>query len=286
MHTLALIISLVVLSHSAIFIRFAAASAIAIGFWRLVISLPVLGFFLLAKGEKIPDFKKDRGIAIIACAFFLFLHWYTWFLSVQKTSVANSMVLFSLNPIFTAVGAWIFFKERIRYRHVFSMLCCMVGVYFLVRKNLGTSNIAGDIYGLFCSMFFSGYILISKRIRKYTGNLPFTFFTYTCSSLFFLLLMVWKGIPFLGYNQTTWLAYLGLAFGSTLMGHALFTYCLQYFNINFMSIITLSEPIISALSAYLIFSEKITADGILGFTLVAVGVVVLVGAHFIEKIRP
>ena len=98
--------------------------------------------------------------------------------------------------------------------------------------------------------------------------------------------MVWKGIPFLGYNQTTWLAYLGLAFGSTLMGHALFTYCLQYFNINFMSIITLSEPIISALSAYLIFSEKITADGILGFTLVAVGVVVLVGAHFIEKIRP
>src|SRR3954468_11949631 len=110
-----LLTSLFVLSQSAIFVRLAHAPAPAIGFWRMVIALPVLAGFLFwhKRGGDLLRLSRRQWCGVAVCGFLLFAHFFTWFLSVQKTSVANSMVLFSSNPLFTALGAWIFFGEKI-----------------------------------------------------------------------------------------------------------------------------------------------------------------------------
>ncbi|MGZ3712821.1 MAG: DMT family transporter, partial [Bdellovibrionota bacterium] len=230
--------------------------------------------------ERFQDFRKfswRQWGAILLCGFFLYTHFFTWFLSVQKTSVANSMILFSSNPLFTALGAWMFFGEKITVRHFAALALCFIGVYFMMRDSLSASHehFLGDLWGISCAVLFSSYILVSKGLRRKVHNLPFAFSTYSFVTLFFGITMLITGTPFFGYSWANWAGFSGLAFGSTLLGHSLFTYCLQFFNVNLMSISTLAEPMFTALSAWVFFGEALTRGAIIGFLFVGAGIVVL-----------
>jgi drug/metabolite transporter (DMT)-like permease len=274
-----LLTSLFVLSQSAIFVRLANAPAPAIGFWRMIIALPVLAGFLFwhKRWKDFRSFRRRDWVGVSFCGFLLFAHFFTWFLSVQMTSVANSMILFSANPLFTAIGAWIFFGERMVWRHCVALLLCFVGVYFMIHESLSLSreHFDGDLWGLACAVLFSAYVLMSKGLRQRVHNLPFAFSTYSVVAGCFFASMLVMGVPFFGYSLHTWVGFSGLAFGSTLLGHSLFTYCLQFFNVNLMSISTLAEPLLMALSAYVFFGEPLSHGAIIGFPFVVGGIAVL-----------
>ncbi len=277
MHYLILMISLVVLSQSGIFIRIANTDATAIGFWRMILALPVLFFLLFWKKHLrvLQELSKKQWIFLILCGFFLFSHFYTWFLSVQKTSLAHSMILFCTNPLFTALGAWIFFREKLRASHGIAMIFCFVGIYLLLSEKGGTHSLEGDLLGVVCSVLFSAYVLTGKGLRAKLPNIPFAIVTYSTCAFFFFVLMVGQDVPFFEYSTTSWLAFAALAYGSTILGHSLFTHCLQYFHVNVLSISTLVEPALTALSGYLIFQEKVGVLGILGFCCVGLGIFTL-----------
>lgn len=276
MPLLLLIVSLLVLSQSAIFIRFAEASASAIGFWRLAIACPVLLGFLFLRKEKF-RIEKSLWAPIFVCAFFLFLHWYTWFLAVQNTSTANAIILFCSNPLYIAIGSRLFFQEKMDWRHGVSLTLCFAGIYLMVRGSLSLNpeHLRGDLLGFVSSVLFAAYVLSSKGIRRRLDNLPFTFTIYSLSALGFAVLVVSEGAPFFGYDGRTWAAFGALAIGSTLLGHALFTQCLNYFNVNLMSVSTLSEPVFTAFAAYWIFGEPVRSGTIYGFVFVTLGILVL-----------
>ena len=279
MPALALTVSLVVLSHSGIFIRYCNADAAAIGFWRMAIAVPLLFLMVLGQGQwgKVTGLRGRQWTALAGCGFALFSHWWAWFVAVQLTSLANSMVLFAISPLFTALGAWLFFRERMTARHAVALVFCFAGVVALFRGSLALepAHLKGDLLGLLASLLFSAYVLVSKGIRRELENLPFTLVTYSAAGLFFLALMAGKGLPFFAYDRTTWLAYLALAFGPTLLGHALFTWCLQFFNVNLMNILILSEPVIASASAWLLFQEPLTGHQAAGFVFISLGVFAL-----------
>ncbi|MCO5144048.1 MAG: DMT family transporter [Oligoflexia bacterium] len=277
MRFLILITALLVLSQSAILIRFANASAEALGLWRMLIAVPVLGFFLLWRGVKKLSWKKQECFFALLSGFFLFIHFYTWFLAVQKTTVANAMILFSSNPVFTAIGAYFWFREKLYLRHFIALAFSLLGILVLVSQSLefNSAYIIGDGLAILCSIFFSAYVLAGKNARKTLDNLSFTFLAYSICGLCFAIIVVYTGAAIWGFDKKTWLALLGLAFGSTLMGHALLTYSLNFFNINLVSISTLSEPIATIASASYFFQEKITWQILLGCSLIAVGVLIL-----------
>jgi drug/metabolite transporter (DMT)-like permease len=283
---LILFTSLIVLSQSGIFIRIADTHASAIGLWRMLLALPILAIFLVRKNhlETIKNLKGSQWLLLILCGFFLFSHFYTWFLSVQKTSLAHSMILFCTNPLFTALGAWILFSDRLSIRHGIAMIFCFFGIYLLLSDKAGVTNLEGDLLGLACSILFSLYVLTGKGLRARLENVPFAFVTYSFCALFFLFLVLGQGIPLLDYPAHSWWAFAALAFGSTLLGHSLFTYSLQHFHVNVLSISTLLEPALTALSGYLLFQEKVTSAGIWGFASVGIGIFSLYLPFFAKKI--
>jgi drug/metabolite transporter (DMT)-like permease len=271
---LVLFTSLIVLSQSGIFIRIADTHASAIGLWRMLLALPVLAIFLLRRNHvfTLKKIQKTQWLLLALCGFFLFSHFYTWFLSVQKTSLAHSMILFCTNPLFTAIGAWILFNDKVSFRHGIAMLFCFVGIYLLLSDKSGRTNLEGDLLGIACSILFSFYVLTGKGLRAKLPNVPFAFVTYSFCALFFLLLVLGQGVPLLDYPANSWWAFAALAFGSTLLGHSLFTYSLQYFHVNVLSISTLVEPALTAFSGYLLFQEAVTLAGMWGFACVGIGI--------------
>ena len=192
------------------------------------------------------------------------------------------MILFCANPLFTAIGAWIFFGEKAGPRHALAILLCFAGIYCLLSEEAAIHSLEGDLLGIACSILFSAYVLMSKGLRRHVQNVPFALVTYSFVTLYFFGAVIALDLPFVGYSEKTWASFVALAFGSTLLGHSLFTQCLQYFPVNFLSIATMVEPALTAVSGYFLFGEAVTKAGMVGFVLVALGILSL----FIPWLKP
>ncbi len=277
MPSLALALSLFVLSQSALLVKLAHASALEIGLWRMVMALPILLILNIKNLRELGQLRPRRLGALALCGLCLYAHWFTWFLSVQKTALANAMVLFAVSPLFTAVGAWAFFREPFTKRHGIALALCLAGVVLVFRDSLHfePARLEGDILGLLASLLFSAYVLMGKGIRRDLKNLPFTIVTYSSCAVFFALTLGFQGGLHAQFDRQTWWMFALLAIGPTLLGHALFTYCLQFFNVNLMNILILTEPVLGSVVAYFVLREPITSGVLLGFLTISAGVLSL-----------
>ncbi|MCM2280970.1 MAG: DMT family transporter [Bdellovibrionaceae bacterium] len=275
------LISIVVLSQAATLIRFADAHALAIVFWRLVFATLLLAPLGLRRGgwKQAATLSRSERWQLFASGVLIFVHFFFFFRSVQETSIANSTILFSLNPVFTAIGAWVLFRERVSKHLVVALTVGILGVAVLFGETWAQAEAAGswqgNLYGILSAACFSGYILTGKRVRASMANTTYATWIYAQAALYGGFACLALDIPLGGYTPTTWWAFLALAVLPTLLGHALFTYCLNYLNITFMSCMTLVEPLLAALVAYWLFSEPFTAWAGAAFVLTCVSVLAL-----------
>lgn len=280
--------SIIVLSQAATLIRFAEASSLAICFWRLFISAVLLLPFLRAERgfSSFRTLNREERIQLAFSGFFLFAHFYFFFRSVQETSIANSTIIFSLNPVTTAIGAWILFRERVTLHLGLACALGFAGIAVLFGERAWSDNVAtgttllGDLWGIVSAIFFTGYILTGKRVRQKISNFPYAFAIYLQTAAYAAIAMLAIDTPFVGYSSLTWWMFLALAVFPTLLGHAIFTHCLNFLNVNFMSCMTLVEPVFAAIVAWYLFREPLTEFAAIGFALTCAAVLVLYAPHF------
>src|SRR5918992_5443201 len=104
-------IGVVSASVSAILIRYAeGAEPLAISFWRCAAGAIVLAPFARAGlGALRPGAWRMPAVA----GAFLAVHFASWITSLELTTVASSVLLVSTTPIFVALTAHFFFRERL-----------------------------------------------------------------------------------------------------------------------------------------------------------------------------
>src|SRR5437762_13519242 len=96
---LVLIVAVLATTYAGPIVRFAAAPALAIAFWRLVLVLPVT-FGLAARERQRPSVVREAFPLMLLAGVLLAAHFWTWIASLRFTTVASSVVLVSLKPIF------------------------------------------------------------------------------------------------------------------------------------------------------------------------------------------
>lgn len=270
--------AIVILSQAGLLIRMADASPLAICFWRLLIaSLLLFPLFWFKSGYReiraLPLKQKGR---LLLASLFLFTHLYFFFKAVQQTSIGAATLLFCLNPISTALLAWYFWREGASRRHFVAAAFGLASVVVLFWESLGEiSEIKGLTAGLLSGILFSCYMMAGKSVRSTLSNTAFALSAYAFTAVASGFLMWSSDIPFLNYSGTTWIAFGLLAILPTLLGHAIFSYCLNHLNVNLMSCATLLEPILAAFTAAWIFSEPITTHFILSLSLAALSLAAL-----------
>jgi drug/metabolite transporter (DMT)-like permease len=273
-------VAIISLSQAANLVRAAHAPALMVGFWRLAGAALLMLALRAWQTRKTNHFwepvSRVTWIWSAVSGSFFFLHLWTFFYSAQNTSIANCMVIFSINPIFTALGAWIFLKDRFENRYALAFLLAFSGIAFLFsdRMSLDTARI-GDFSALISAFFFSIYILAGKKARLQMNTEQFTWIIYSIAALLFFLSGWHLQTQWLNYPSQTWWAILGTIIFPTLLGHVLFTHLLKFFNINWLSCGKLMEPALSAFVAYLAFHEELKMDAIAAFALTALAVLIL-----------
>lgn len=281
-HLLFFFVGILSLSQAANLVRAAEAHPFVVGYWRLLAAALIMAALRAWNARKKkesfwqPMPKKIAASTVLSGVFF-FLHLWTFFVAAQGTSIANAMVIFSINPIFTAIGAKLFLQDPFERRHGYAFILAFCGVAILFSDRLGvTAGQTGDVAALISAVFFSLYLLTGKKSRLHIDTEQFTWVIYLITALLFFTAGEISDITWTGYPLKTWLAIAGTVIFPTLLGHVLITHLLKYFNINWLSCGKLFEPIFSAAVAYFAYNEALSGRTSIAFMCTATSVIVLI----------
>jgi drug/metabolite transporter (DMT)-like permease len=262
------------LSLPALLIRGARAPIEAIGFWRLAIACAALAPWAWRRRAAWTP-KARRATALAGALFFAHLWTFTW--AVGHTTVANLMLAFSTHPLWTGVAAWALFGEPLGRRELgaFALGGAGLALLFGGSASLGGAGLRGDLAALVSALFFSGWVLAGRGVRRGLDNPSFLFGAYGAAALLFLAAGTARGAAWTGFDARTWGALAALALAVSLGGHGLFTYLLNSFPVATLSCAKLLEPALAALGAAWLFGEPLSPRLAASFALIAAGVVVL-----------
>lgn len=272
---IAVIIGAISVSTSAIFVKLATeAPAAMIANYRLLFAVILMLPIIIVKHRH--EFKlitrKDWIISTFA-GIFLAAHFILWFESLNYTSVASSVVLVTLQPIFAFLGTYLFFKERFSPGAVISMLIALFGSIIISWGDFQISGMAllGDILALLGAITITVYFLFGQRVRKQLSLMTYTFIVYSISSITLIFYNLALQNPFLGYPANHWWIFLALAIIPTFFGHTLFNWALRWLSTSTISMGIIFEPVGATILAYFIFGERVTDSQWLGGTIILAG---------------
>jgi drug/metabolite transporter (DMT)-like permease len=273
-----LAIGLVAASQSGNLIRIGDAHPTAIAAWRLLLaSLMMLPFGWRSLGRIAQLPLVDLGLLALA-GVALAGHLIAWIAAVQHTTVANASVFFAINPVLTAVAAYLVFGERMSRHLLLAVLLGIAGVTVIGAHDLDVSprSFLGDALSLLCSVLFTLYFLAGKRPRAHIDSGAYVTVVYGVAGLASLAAVLALGEPVLSYSPRNWTCFVLMALVPTMIGHTAFNHALRYLDASRISAATLSEPAMAGLVAWWAWGEALTGATLAGYLLISVSVLALV----------
>ena len=266
-----LIVAVLATTYAGPVIRLATAPALAIAFWRLVLVLPVTGVGALREGQLSPGPRPgvDRGprpgvdrsardslpVGLMALSgLALAIHFWTWIASLQYTSVASSVVLVSLKPVFAWGIAAVWLGEHPARRERWGILVAVAGAVLIgVADASGTVGaLGGDALALVGALAAACYYVIGRRVRASVGVWSYATVVYTVAAAVLAGLAVGSRVPLTGYPRSDWAVFAALAAGPMLVGHTGLNYALKHFRATTVNVAALGEPVGATILAWLI----------------------------------
>jgi drug/metabolite transporter (DMT)-like permease len=221
----------------------------------------------------------DRRQMLLAAGagFFLALHFATWISSLEYTSVASSTALVTTNPVWIALASLALFGEKPSRMTVAGIAVSLCGSALIFWSDShggvgGENALLGNALALAGSWCFSAYLLVGRRLRAGMPLPAYIWLAYGAAALFLLLACRASGVPLTGYGASAYLAALALALVPQLLGHTTYNWSLRYVSPTFVAVVTLGEPVGSALLAWLIFGESFAPLQAAGFVLLLAGI--------------
>lgn len=272
---IAVVIGVIAVSSSAILVKLVGdAPAGIIAFYRLFFAVVMMAPYILLKyTNEIKKITKKSWILAILSGIFLAFHFIFWFESLHLTSVASSVTLVTMQPIFAFIGTYFFFGERFSIGASISLFITILGSIIISWGDFQISGLAliGDILALLGAVFVTGYFLLGQQLRRTHSLITYTFIVYGISALTLLLYNLILGNDLIHYSGFQWSMFLALALIPTFLGHTLFNWALKWLSTSTISMAVVFEPIGATILAYLILNETVTSHQWLGGTIVIFG---------------
>jgi len=256
---LTLLLAVACVSFGSIFIRFAAAPALAVAFYRVgLASLMIAPFALRPALVHWPRLPRRERFAVFGSGIALALHFATWIESLRYTSIAASVLLVNLAPLFTVLLAWLVLRERVTRQVVGAIVLAMLGAALIAASDWsggGVAPVEGDLLALAGAATLSTYHVIGRGVRDALPLAAYVQTVWTTAAAALALLLILAGVPFAPYPGRSLLFFFLLALVPTIGGHGLVNLSLRQLSAPVVGLFLLGEPIGATLLGWLCFGE-------------------------------
>jgi drug/metabolite transporter (DMT)-like permease len=264
----------VVLSFASVIIRVTPAPSIVIAAGRMAVATLVLTPFFWARfPARRAEFKGVAVWPLLLSGVLLATHFALWIESLNRTSVASSVVLVAMNPIFAAALSPLFLRERVSWRIWLAVALGMAGAAVIAGPQLRSAGVTGgNLLALGGAACAAGYLMAGRRARPRLSLLSYIYVVYGIAAALLLAMMLVTGQSFIGHR---WQAYLFiglLGLGPQLIGHTSFNWALRYVPAATVAMAVLGEPVGTTTLAWLILRQAPTLWEAVGGAVVCAGI--------------
>lgn len=278
---LVLILAVLATTYAGPIVRLAAAPALAIAFWRLTLVLPVTGGLSVRERRGVWDVGHVELGLMAVSGLLLGLHFWTWIASLRFTTVASSVVLVSLKPIFVWALAAVWLHEHPSRREAWGIGVAVLGATLIgigdARLSLGA--LGGDALALAGALTAAGYYVIGRRVRATVGVWTYASVVYAVAALALAAVALARDVPLVGFTGRDWAVFGALAAGPMLVGHTGMNYALKHYRATTVNVAALGEPVGATIIAWLWLHESPPALALIGGAVVVAGIgVVFLGS--------
>ncbi|MBQ2954873.1 MAG: DMT family transporter [Clostridia bacterium] len=272
-----IIIGVIGISLSSIFVKYSSAPSSVTAAYRLLWAVLLMTPAALCKRDIRTEMARMGRRSFLLSALsglFLALHFWTWFESLQHTSVASSTTIVCTEVIWVSLGYWLFLKGRLSGKAVGAIAVTLLGSVMIAladSKAQGT-HLYGDLLALLAAVAVAVYVLIGKAMRSNLSTTAYTYVVYSACAAALVIISAAQGQNLFAYGPSAVVVGLLLAVFSTILGHSIFSWCLKYFSPSFVSASKLCEPVAASILAGFLFGETPVPLQVLGGVLIIGGV--------------
>jgi drug/metabolite transporter (DMT)-like permease len=275
---LLLVVSAVSFGALPVFGRFAYAQGMNVQSLlatRFLVAGAVLVVISLVRGAAMPGWRTLLMLVLLGAVGYA-AQAAAYFNSIRYVPAAvTSILLYTYPVIVTALSRPIYGVPLTR-RRLGALALALAGA-FLVASPRGGLQLQGVVLGLLSAVFYSAYILTGKRVLENVDPWLATAVIAISAGVAYLLFGLAAGSYASPPSLTAWLAVLGLALISTVVGAGAFLAGLRLTDPGRASLISTLEPVSTAILAALIFAELLGPSQLAGGALVIGSVLVIAG---------
>ncbi len=282
----------IVLSTTAIFIRHLSVTyrlpALVLAFWRELIVVVTLLVVLTIRRRVSLRVDKNHLAYLLVYGFVLWVFNALWTTSVVLNGAAVSTVLVYCSGAFTALLGWWLLKEHLGIIKLTAVVLSFGGCALVAGANdpaVWQGNIPGIIVGILAGLAYAVYSLMGRTAANRGLNAWVTImYTFAFAAGFMLVANLAEGgkLPgtaptpadmfWLGDRWAGWGVLFLLAAGPTVAGFGLYNMSLGDLPSSVANLIVSTEPVFTAVIAFLLLGERMTSVQLFGSLLILGGV--------------
>lgn len=247
-------------------------------FFRLILSFLILSIFakFSKKLQKIE--KTDYWFLILVSIMQPFLYFIFEGYGIQNSTASVASILIATIPLFTLIGAYFLFREKLSLMNMIGIVISFSGVILIVAEfgSKDSSSMFGIVMLFMAVITGAAYGLgLKKLTEKYNSITITTYQNFIGIVLFLPLILIfeWKNLmhfPSL-MNWNLGISLFNLALFASSIAFVLFTYGIQKIGPSKASAFSNSIPVFTLIFAYFILNEAITMYKFIGILIVLIG---------------
>jgi len=190
-------------------------------------------------------------------------------LSTAMTTAANAIFLQYAYPLFAAVGAVIFFRERLGRRTALALAVGMAGIAVILVGGWEPGQGVGMLYGFSTAFALAAFALLQRSIKHRSPIAASSF--YNLAAALLLLPLAWGRF---GMSTEAFFVLAAMGVLQLSVPYVLFIQGLKTVPAAEGALITLVEPILNPLWVWLILGEQPGAATLVGGVLILAALVI------------
>jgi len=273
-----LLIVIAVLSGAATGTIIAAISApaLAIAFWRNVISVVLIAPAMRRSWPELKSIRVRTALLIMTSGLALALHFLLWTIALQTTTVAAATTLVATQLVWVEMVNRII--GRVRRTSATGIALVLVGSALITSVDF-TGGLdgahRGDLIAVLAAMSSAAYFLIGRRVRTELSTSAYTLLCYaSCAGVLGIVVLVTRQ-PVLDLPAQAWALLLLLSVVGQLLGHSILNYLLASHGAMLVSLLIVLEIPTAALVAAAVLLEIPSIGVIAGLFTVMGGLAVI-----------
>ncbi|MEO6247942.1 MAG: DMT family transporter [Sphingomicrobium sp.] len=255
-------------------VRLADTGAVAAGFWRLTLAIPLLALLGHAVGQPLRWPGRATFTTVALAAIFFAADLAAWHLGIRLTTLGNATLFGNVGSfIFAAWGLWLARRWPGPLQGA-ALLLAAAGSALLMAKSaeVSTAHLRGDLLALAAGVFYGLYFIFVERTRAALAPLPLLVIGSIIGAALLLptaLAMGEQVIP------RDWTPLLALAIGSQLIGQGLLVFAIGEVPPLVVGLALLTQPAISAAIGWLSYGEQLDLTDFLGAAAIAAALILV-----------